>query len=159
MLAVRRHGMALADDGDLVRGVGFVAIYAAYLEETIDSLLQALAPLGSIDDFRKAQASTKIREIKKRLQTLDPRLFEALSADIESCASLLEARHEIIHGRIYAQTSGPDMLLPGRADRSKRPVTSMELYELANHLSTCSLLLRRPQFLDIPKAIERWRDA
>ena len=37
--------MALVDDGDPVRGVGLVTIYAAYLEEQIDQLLTLLEVL------------------------------------------------------------------------------------------------------------------
>ncbi len=31
--------MPLQNDGDVVRGLGFVALYAAYLEEQVDNLL------------------------------------------------------------------------------------------------------------------------
>lgn len=58
----------------------FVAIYAAYLEETIDSLLKPLVELGSTDQSEKADPSQKIKEIKRRLQTPDPKLLEGLSA-------------------------------------------------------------------------------
>ena len=40
--------MALADDGDPIRGVGLVTIYAAYLEEQIDQLLTQLEVLERV---------------------------------------------------------------------------------------------------------------
>ena len=38
--------MPLNDDGDLIRGLGFVALYAAYLEEAVDECLACLLPAG-----------------------------------------------------------------------------------------------------------------
>ena len=33
------------DDGDIIRGLGFVTLYSAYLEEHIDALLSLLGPV------------------------------------------------------------------------------------------------------------------
>jgi hypothetical protein len=35
----------IQNDGDIVRGLGFVTLYAAYLEEQIDNLLIMLDPV------------------------------------------------------------------------------------------------------------------
>ena len=149
--------MALHDDGDVIRGVGFVAIYAAYVEEALDSLLECLNRVKAVDDqLRRRQTSRKIREIKKRLQILDRDGFEELLNDIDQCVELLEARHEIIHGRIYGQTEGPDMLNPARPDKARRPVSSIELYELANQLNVCRSMLIRPQIVEIPGKVADW---
>ena len=146
--------MTLHDDGDVIRGVGFVVIYASYVEEAIDSLLEILAPVEPVDNkLKRAQTSSKIKAIKRRLDKLDSGAFKDLLNDIDVCTALLEARHEIIHGRIYAQTAGPDMLHPGRPGKQKRPVSSIELYDLVNQLSTCRDLLIRPQVIEIPARI------
>ena len=34
--------MALVDDGDVIRGLGFVTLYAAYLEEAVDECVDVL---------------------------------------------------------------------------------------------------------------------
>lgn len=34
--------MTLVDDGDLIRGLGYVALYSAYLEEAIDEVFLPL---------------------------------------------------------------------------------------------------------------------
>jgi hypothetical protein len=149
--------VALTDDGDLIRGVGFVAIYAAYVEEGIDELLEALSFVEPVDDsLRKAQSSRKLKAIRQRLLKLQAPEFQPLIDYLGVCGDLLEARHEIIHGRIYAQARGPDVLEPGRPGRQKRPVTSIELYDLANQLATCRGVLRRPMIFAIPKARARW---
>ena len=146
--------MPLIDDGDVVRGVGYVAIYSAYVEEAIDALLEALEAVEPVkQSLRSAQASKKIKAIKRRLQKLTTADFSDLLNDLETCAVLLESRHEVIHGRLYAQTRGPDMLHPGRAGRQSRPISSNELYELANALATCRSVLRRPLVIRIRRAI------
>ena len=43
----------LNDDGDIVRGLGFVALYAAYLEEQVDNLLEALDRVESYDSVKQ----------------------------------------------------------------------------------------------------------
>ena len=35
--------MTLIDDGDLIHGLGYVALYAAYLEEDVDECLNVVA--------------------------------------------------------------------------------------------------------------------
>ena len=151
-----RLGMSLADDGDLIRGVGYVAIYSAYLEEIVDDLLFALDCLGEKeDDFARRQPSSKLKEIKRRLEELGDSDFEELVDDLSVCDTLLSARHAVLHDRIYAQISGPAMYHPARPERSKRPASSIELYELANQMQTCRARLMRPLVFAIPSAISR----
>ena len=57
----------LQDDGDIVRGLGFVALYAAYLEEQIENLLIMLAPLEACDEEKQRWPVT--RKIKHAIKT------------------------------------------------------------------------------------------
>lgn len=56
--------MALVDDGDVVRGVGYVTIYAAYLEEEIEEYLRFLAPIEPVGKALRAPASSHQRDRK-----------------------------------------------------------------------------------------------
>ena len=149
--------MALKDDGDIVRGVGFVTIYAAYLEEQIDELLEVLHRIKSITDAdRKKPLSTKLTETKKRLQVLEDRDIEILVDNLMLTKGLLEARHEVVHSRIYAPLRGAEDLRPSRPNQPRRSVTSGELYDLANKLDACSRPLAQAVRFDAPKAVARW---
>ena len=57
----------LNDDGDIVRGLGFVALYSAYLEEQIDNLLFMLS---AAEEFTEKEqrwpVSRKIKKAKHR---------------------------------------------------------------------------------------------
>lgn len=146
--------MAPQDDGDLIHGIGYVAIYAAYVEEEIDALLEMLSPVEAVDgSLRKQPASKKLKAIKRRLAKLNDPKLSGLPADLDTCADLLEARNEILHGRIYAVPGRPDELHSGRPGNPTRPVSSIECYELANALGNCRALLRRPRIFDLPRAL------
>jgi hypothetical protein len=118
----------LQDDGDIIRGLGFVALYAAYLEEHIDNLLQMLDPVWPYDQKKKRSISEKIKHARKVVKRLDGQKFSDLVKDLGTCIGLFEDRNEIIHGRIYGVTfNRPDSLRSGRSNIPDREVTSEEL--------------------------------
>ena len=43
----------LTDDGDIVRGLGFVSMYSAWVEEDVDDLLRAMAPVEPFDERKQ----------------------------------------------------------------------------------------------------------
>jgi hypothetical protein len=136
----------LKDDGDIIKALGFVTLYAAYLEEAIDELL---ARLGDIEKFgedeRKWIISKKIKQAKKILNNLDKEKFEDLIKKLDSCKALFEHRNELIHGRIYGRNDRPDILKSGRPNIPDREVDSAELYELATEFFKAAF--DRPMFI------------
>jgi len=42
--------MALTDNGDLIRGLGYVSLYAAYLEEAIEEVFSAVNSVNGVHD-------------------------------------------------------------------------------------------------------------
>jgi hypothetical protein len=129
----------LGNDGDVIRGLGFVTLYAAYLEEAIDQCVELLLSTGPNPDNRilRRQASEKLRYCKRRLDELAPLPDELLRFPevLIGVRELLERRHEYVHGRIYAQYGAEDQLRSGRRGVPDRPITSAELYDLANETS------------------------
>jgi len=56
----------LNDDGDIIRGLGYVALYSAYLEEQIDNLLFILNSVEEFgEDKQRWPISRKIKHAKK----------------------------------------------------------------------------------------------
>jgi len=92
--------MPIHDDGDEVRGLGFVALYTAYLEEQIDACLDALA---SIDQTTAKRMASKPVSVKIKL-CID--LLSSLKSDALEVTQLLDARNDVVHGRIYGQAGG-----------------------------------------------------
>ena len=80
--------MALIDDGDLIRGLGFVALYAAYLEEAVDECLSVVAARDPESDHKlfRRPTSQKIEYIKQQLKMRAP-----LSEELTKFPTILQA--------------------------------------------------------------------
>lgn len=144
----------LNDDGDIVRGLGFVALYSAYLEEQIDDLLFMLS---AVEKFTEEEQRWPVsRKIKKAKQVAAKFEFEGrddLVAVLDEAKDAFEERNKIVHGRIYGNFDRPDTLKSGRPNVPDREVASTELYELANHFSDLQGEVYRPMIFKIPRAL------
>lgn len=148
--------MAITADTDPVRGLGFVTLNAAYLEEQIDNLLFMLQPVEPFpNEEQRWPASRKISKAKRLVETLTFEYGEALLQDLDASKGLLEWRNEVVHGRIYANFDRPDTLKSGRPNTPEREIDAAELYELANKLSEARDCLYRPMIFQIPRALPK----
>jgi hypothetical protein len=151
--------MALADDGDVIRGLGFVALYAAYLEEAVDGCVEVLlaADPQPDDSIHRQPISKKTRYCRRRLDELAPLSDELarLPDALDYVADLFEHRNEVVHGRIYAEYGRPDQLRSGRRGVPDRDITSTELYELANEIKAAPGLLMHASVFALPRLIAR----
>jgi hypothetical protein len=146
--------MQLPRDNDKVRGLGFVALYAAYLEEQIDNLLFMLQPVEPFpENEQRWPTSQKIKKAKRLVAGLSFEYRDTLLGDLEKCKELLEWRNEVIHGRIYSNFDLPATLKSGRPNVPEREVEAAELYDLAENLSEAPAAVMRPMILQIPKAL------
>jgi hypothetical protein len=138
--------MGLRDDRDIIRGLGYVALYAGYLEEGIDECVVALSLTPS-----KQPASKKARHCIKQAKVLGVGVIaDALKRSI----ALLERRNEVIHGRLYGQVNGPDIRRSGRIGKPAVEVTSAELYALADDIFEAVNLLGHVAGSYTPDAIK-----
>lgn len=81
--------MALESDGDVVRGLGFVTLYAAYLEEEVDALLDLLSSVDSSPEKHKRwPISQRLKKAIRVLKTLESDELEDLRRDLEAEISL-----------------------------------------------------------------------
>lgn len=131
--------MPMTNDGDIVKGLGYTTLYAAYMEEAVDECRIVLmkrdpAPPKGIE---KWPISRRVEYVQERLTQFAPLPQElaGLPSYLDYIRDLLERRNEVIHGRIYGSLQGEkDELRPGRPTGSARPITSAELYDLANEM-------------------------
>jgi hypothetical protein len=142
-----RTPMGLQDDGDIIRGLGFVALYAGYLEEGID---ECAAALSLPPNKRPRPASEKARHCVKRTKALG---VDIITDALERSIALLESRNEMIHGRFYEQVHGPDIRKSGRPGKSTVEVTSAELYSLADEILKSASFLGHVADFYIPDAL------
>ncbi|WP_126452347.1 hypothetical protein [Sulfuriflexus mobilis] len=122
-------------DDDIVRALGFVALYAAYVEEGVDVVMERLALIKEITDKeRKWPISRKINWCIDVLESLESDELEQLVNLLGETKEFLERRNEVIHGRIYAGNERSENLKSGRPGVPEREVTADELYDLAEDL-------------------------
>ena len=145
------HYMKLIDDGDLIRGLGYVALYAAYLEEAVDECFVVACYDAGSDHQRLSRRSTsqKITYILQQLRQREPLSDELVVFPqiLRIIGDLLEERNTVIHGRVYAVPNIGDVRISGRLGVPETPANSAELYALANELhSACNPLHNASMF-------------
>lgn len=137
-----------ADDGDIIKGLGFVVLYSAYLEEEIDEFFETIKKVAGNDlsraELREERAGEKIKLCIRVITAKQRDEMTPLLAALQESGSLLNLRHEYIHARIYSDsiyshenTKNTRIVPPTRKrERIERKITSAELYDLANRMCT-----------------------
>ena len=147
--------MPLNDDGDLIRALGYVALYAAYLEEAIDDVLLAVCSVNKDADRKKLRwpVSRKIDFIHQSMEDWNNLSTELsrFTNIIVMLSELLERRNFYIHGRIYADRKSGDILKPAREGYPEIPAMSSDLYSLANDLFGARSLCQHTSEFAIPR--------
>lgn len=128
--------MAIQNDGDIIRGLGNVALYCAYLEEAIDGVLTALDTVGIQlpPGNEKWPASRKISFCRGQISHLTKSTPDMAALDLVLVRSteILDRRNDVIHGRLYGKTGRDDgVRKTGRLGVPDRNIDASELYELA----------------------------
>ena len=149
--------MTLVDDGDLIRGLGFVALYAAYLEGAVDECLHVIAANDSdckCRDLHRWGTSRKLQYLQKQLRKLEPLPSELANFPntLQAISDLFEERNLVVHGRIYSIPSVGDVRISGRLGIPETPVRSAELYVLANDLFAARIPLQHASMFSLNRA-------
>lgn len=148
------HDKKIPTDNDIVRGLGFVSLYSAYLEEQIDNLLYMLSKVEKFtDEEQRWQVSRKIKKAKSILSKIDFEGRADLLADLDAAINAFEERNKIVHGRIYGGFDRPDTLKAGRPNTPDSVIEPVELYELANCFDELRGEIYRPMVFKIPRAL------
>jgi hypothetical protein len=147
--------MALTDDGDLIHGLGYVALYAAYLEEAIEEVFSAVIAVNGVHHPKmdRWQISRKLEYISQSMNGLVGLTDELVLflACIDPLKALLERRNLVIHSRIYANPKTGDVLKPARVGHPAVPAVSADLYDLANELFAASVPCMKASMFTIPR--------
>jgi hypothetical protein len=131
--------MAPPDDGDIIRGLGYVTLYAAYLEEEIELLFNRIS--GKDQFFKKTKKNYQTREKLKYIKQITskwsnpPFEIRQFIDYADEALTLLDRRNLVIHGRIYADRQTGATLKPARSGCKPIPANSADLYALAQELA------------------------
>jgi hypothetical protein len=125
----------IENDGDIIRGLGFVVMHAAHLEGKIDDLLLNLSVLEPYSpEEQKWPISKKIKKARSIISEIDSSFALQLMKELDACKEHFEWRNELVHGRIYSPEYHKENLVSQRQNVPSREANSGELYTLANNL-------------------------
>lgn len=142
------------DDGDIVRGLGFVTMYSALVEEVVDDILRLLSPIQAFDKkVQRLPISLKLERAANIVEGLESEVLKELPIALRAGIELFEDRNEVVHGRIYAGFDKAVYVQSGRPNIPTRAVTSAELYQLAKEFANYRGHLIGPQVIRLPRAI------
>ena len=144
----------IEDDGDIIKGLGYVTMHGAHLEGCVEELLYLLSNFESYTEKdQRLPISAKIKKAKKMLSKLDHPLMEEIIEGLELCREHFEWRNELVHGRIYSPEHNKDNLKSSRPGVPDRAATSEEIYTLANNLVALYSKIYRPMTIQLPKVL------
>jgi hypothetical protein len=132
--------MAINDDGDIIRGCGYMAIYFGYLEEEVGELFDLSIQFApSLSEKINFGFTQKVKHLRRALiakftdEWPSNRDKDRISAILEECVHLADKRNSILHSSLYGGPIG-EAILRNRRD-GERVLNSSEIYELANKIS------------------------
>ena len=147
----------MADDGDIVRGLGLVAMYSAWLEEDVDELLRILDPVEPFDEAKQRwPISRKRAHTAALVRRINSAELQGLPEALEHAGNLFEQRNAVVHGRIYTGHNKVDYVQSGRPKVPVRPIDSAELYTLANEFWDYRGHFLGPTVFRLPRAVGEW---
>lgn len=136
--------MTIHDNGDIIRTVGFVAIYGAYLEDRIVDLIDMVKAVISLRaNIKLLSASDQVKHLHKALKIEFNNVpnysgrdddIEQINAILTAVDSHLKDRHLVIHSTLISKSGGDVIIRKNRRANSEEEVSSKEVMNLANDL-------------------------
>lgn len=136
--------MTMNDNKDIVRAVGFVAVYGAYLEDRIAELVDMSKKVikfkKNIDLF---PASEQAKHLLKSVQVnaISVNDYPGKNDDVEkiieilnTVESYLKKRHLIIHSTLKHKSGREEIIIRNRRNNIEEQIESKEVMDLANGL-------------------------
>lgn len=147
-------------DNDIIRALGFVALNSAYVEESVDEVMERLSLVNErTEKERKFPTSQKIKWCIKTLDSFNNENLNDLVDLLNEAKDSLEQRNEVIHGRIYAGNDRSENLKSGRSGIPDREVTTDELYDLAEHFHNLQAAIPNVSYFETMRSIAEKNNA
>lgn len=136
--------MPINDNGDIIRAVGFVAVYGAYLEDRVAELIDITKGVITFRDninllSANEQAKHLLKAITKEFENASDYLTKEqdiaqISAVLSAVEPHLKDRHVVIHSTLTSKSGGDVIIRKNRRTGIEEQVESKEVIDLANDL-------------------------
>jgi len=133
-------------EGDLIRPLGLVTLYAAYAEGEIDELLSALPSETPFDaSKREWPVGRKLHYALKLVRKLKSDQLAGLTSALREAQTLFSKRNFLVHSQIFAG----GRVVSNRRNASIQKVVVDDLVQLAEQIFACKerLWLHRSRHL------------
>src|SRR5437660_3753718 len=128
--------MSLNDDDDIIKAVGFVAIYSAYLEDELGVLVEIAKKFINfeykIEEYHLTQQAKILRKKLNRAYNITSAYFlkeeekERVNAALAAVEKIAKERNRILHSPIIAKQGGVDVQVD-RKMKTSNIITSKEI--------------------------------
>lgn len=123
--------MVEAFEGDLIRPLGLVTLYAAYAEGEIDELLRALPAPEPFNEVKQQwQVGRKLAYARRLIRRMNASDLSGLQVTLSDATALFKQRNDLVHGRLF---SG-GRLISNRTNVPVRQVSADDILELAERI-------------------------
>ena len=133
----------LNDDGDIIRAVGYVAVYGAYLEDRIAELIELTEKSIELrKNIHNLSASDQVKHLLTALtkKSVNIPTYRSRDADIKEITQTLksvqlftEERNHVIHSVLMSNTAGIITQI-NRRSKTRVLINSKEVIDFANDL-------------------------
>lgn len=139
--------MPVRDDGDIVRAIGYLAIYFTNLEDAVDELIQsatASRTWAADPDIDKRNFRDRLRHIKRGFRDAFAarRPYEYMDYDQRMVAAVMSAckqaakdRNAMLHLPIFGDPHNRGRTFQRLRDGRQNLLRSSQVYNLANRVS------------------------
>ena len=145
-------------EGDLIRPLGLVTLYAAYAEYEIDELILVLPSKQKFDEIKQQwPVGKKLAYAQKLVNRLKTESLSGLNVSLKEAGELFKRRNTLVHGCIFAG----GRLVSNRRSTPVQWITPDELNELAERIFTCKeyiCMYRNRHLLPLLETLEVPRD-
>ena len=118
-------------EGDLIRPLGLVTLYAAYAEAELDELIESISIAEPYDDSKRQwTVGKKLKYAARIARAFKPNDLAEIVLEMKRGGYLFEQRNSLIHGRIF---SG-GRLVSNRKNRQVQVVSPKTITALAEEL-------------------------
>ncbi|CAM3016765.1 hypothetical protein [Legionella worsleiensis] len=135
--------MTIFDDGDVIRGVGFVAVYNAYLEDNIAELIEITTQITSLKkNIQKLSLSDQAKHLSKALAKLFKETHDWNGKEedqaqtkqvLKNVEKITVERNKTIHSVLISNQAGV-VTQKNRRLNIESKINSTDVYDLANYI-------------------------
>ncbi len=118
-------------EGDLIRPLGLMVLYAAYAEGELDDLIESMSTTEPYNDDRRAwNVGKKIKLAQRLARAFTENDLSEIAKTVKAGTALFEKRNVLVHGRLFQG----GRLVSNRRGTPTQFISAAEITQLADDI-------------------------